>query len=472
MKKITVIVFSLSFIISAGIAQSVGIGTNTPDANAILHLESTNQGLLLPNIASFTRESMVNPPSGLLLYDYNTKSLWTRGATTWNEILTPSNSPWLEDNGNVYRSTGFVGIGTATPYNRLQVHNSLNDSNFIRITNSVSGLTATDGLLIGARGTGAAIINRENGSLLLGTNNDTIMSVNTNGRIGIGNLTPAAALQINAFSNNTNPTLLLTDSSGISSGRLKFRQLNNTVGMMLSGYTENNFNAGQYLDVRSDSLYVATFRGNGRLGINNTNPLHTLDVGGDINTSGLIRMNGDAGISGQVLTSNGIADPTWGNVAYNNNIRFSFNFSQMSGALGEASDSLNFNGTPPNYNLNPAMVSVVPGNNARIVINKTGLYHFSGSVSMINSNIIPSISIGPNATLGYWINNKNFAIESGPTNSLVGYVPDDDFIKIFQFSFDVYITAGQTLKFTRLLFVDVGGFHSTTGHVNGYLISE
>jgi hypothetical protein len=468
MKKEIVICCLLCFMISVGVAQNVGIGTNTPDPNAILHLESTNKGLLLPNIAASAREGMVNPPAGLLLYDFYTKSLWTRGATTWNEILTASNSPWQQDNGNVYRSTGFVGIGTSTPFNRLQVHNSLNDSNFIRITNSVSGLAATDGLLIGAKGTGAAIINRENGSLLLGTNNDTIMSVNTNGRIGIGNLTPAAALQINAFSNNTNPTLLLTDSSGISSGRLKFRQLNNTVGMMLSGYTENNFNAGQYLDVRSDSLYVATFRGNGRLGINNTNPLHTLDVGGDINTTGLIRMNGDAGTSGQVLTSNGTADPTWENAAYSSNIRFSFNLTQMGAA---SNDSLNFNGTLPNYNLNPAMVSVVAGNNARIVINKSGLYHFSGSISMYENNISPTVSNGPTFTVGYWVNNKSFLIESAPSIAIVGLVPDDDFTKTFQFSFDIYIIAGQTIKFTRFAY-NYGGIKSADGHVNGYLISE
>jgi hypothetical protein len=122
MKKIVISpLFFLPFFLSA---QNVGIGTNTPNSNAILHLESSNKGLLLPNIGSIDRTGMPSPPSGLLLYDFNTKSLWMRGATDWQEIQTFSNSQWTESNGNVYRLSGRVGIGISNPLARLHVKDS------------------------------------------------------------------------------------------------------------------------------------------------------------------------------------------------------------------------------------------------------------------------------------------------------------------------------------------------------------
>ncbi len=285
--------------------------------------------------------------------------------------------------------------------------------------------------------------------------------------VGIGTTTPTGKLEIHHRS-STVPGLKLVDSTTNFGGVIEFRNMSFTKGMKVSGFSASNFNNGQYLDIRSDSINVMTVKGNGFVGIRDSEPSYPLDVQGDINTTGLLRLNGNAGTSGQILTSSGNADPTWENAAYSNNIRFSYNLTQMGVA---ASDSLNFNGTPPNYNLNPAMVSVVPGNNARIVINKTGLYHFSGSISMTTANITPEVSNGPTFSIGYWINNKTFSIESAPSIAIIGFVPDDDFVKTFQFSFDVYITAGQTIKFTRFSF-SFGGIQSTSGHVNGYLISE
>jgi hypothetical protein len=128
--------------------------------------------------------------------------------------------------------------------------------------------------------------------------------------VGIGTTAPTGRLQVNHRSVNQSGLLLL-DSTALGSGSMEFRNVNNTRRLLFQGYAENNFNNGQFLDVKSDSSFIATFRGNGRMGINNLVPSYPLDVTGDINTTGALRVNGSAGAGGQVLRSNGNGTMAW-----------------------------------------------------------------------------------------------------------------------------------------------------------------
>ncbi len=49
----------------------------------------------------------------------------------------------------------------------------------------------------------------------------------------------------------------------------------------------------------------------GFVGVHNSNPAYTLDVGGDINFTGRLFLNDSYGTPGQVLTTNGSSPPTW-----------------------------------------------------------------------------------------------------------------------------------------------------------------
>jgi hypothetical protein len=129
--------------------------------------------------------------------------------------------------------------------------------------------------------------------------------------VGIGTTTPQARLQINHRSSTT-VGLKLLDSFPNYAGSIKFSTINNPVGMNISSFYESSFNNGHYLDISSDTAFIATFRGNGNVGLGVESPLYRLDVNGDINTNGLLRINGNTGTAGQILTSNGSsADPTW-----------------------------------------------------------------------------------------------------------------------------------------------------------------
>lgn len=92
MKKylVTVALCSVSF----GFSQ-IGIGTSTPDASSALHLESSNQGLLIPrNTLASTDDAITipNPAIGLFLYHLGNSAMASgmyinKGTTTspiWN----------------------------------------------------------------------------------------------------------------------------------------------------------------------------------------------------------------------------------------------------------------------------------------------------------------------------------------------------------------------------------------------------
>jgi hypothetical protein len=198
MKQLFSMLLVLNTCIQCLQAQSVGIGTNAPHPSAVLELSSNNKGLLLPSMASSERTAIISPAFGLLVYDLNTKSIWMYSTGGWTELVTVGTNLWQQTGANVWRTAGNVGIGIENPFNRLQVHNSLGATNYLRITNNTSGPLATDGLQLGGTGANASLLNVESGALVLGTNNDSVifMTAASGPRVGIGEPSPVTALDI------------------------------------------------------------------------------------------------------------------------------------------------------------------------------------------------------------------------------------------------------------------------------------
>ncbi|MEM6342356.1 MAG: tail fiber domain-containing protein, partial [Bacteroidota bacterium] len=77
MKRLVFIITLLGLSVSL-FAQSVGINPNgsTPDASAMLDVQATNKGMLIPRMNSINRTAIVNPVEGLMVYDSTTHSFW------------------------------------------------------------------------------------------------------------------------------------------------------------------------------------------------------------------------------------------------------------------------------------------------------------------------------------------------------------------------------------------------------------
>jgi len=129
-------------------AGSVGVGTATPDATALLDVSSTTKGFLAPRMTAVQRDAIATSPAtpatGLLIYQTDgTAGFYYYNGTTWNGPFGTSNAT-----GTVTNVSGTapltVATGTTTPV--------------ISMAAAASGvpgyLSAADWAIFNAKGTG------------------------------------------------------------------------------------------------------------------------------------------------------------------------------------------------------------------------------------------------------------------------------------------------------------------------------
>jgi hypothetical protein len=88
MKKIYLSVF-FSFCSVILIAQNISISDNplhVADSSAMLDISSETKGLLVPRMSSTNRINILNPGTGLMVFDLDSKSFWCYTGATWIEI--------------------------------------------------------------------------------------------------------------------------------------------------------------------------------------------------------------------------------------------------------------------------------------------------------------------------------------------------------------------------------------------------
>jgi hypothetical protein len=91
--------------------NNVGIGTNSPSSSAILSLNSTTQGLLIPSMTQTQRNSISSPATGLLIFQTdNSPGFYFFNGTSWVSIAGSSSSgstSGSNPNTLIYTSDGF-----------------------------------------------------------------------------------------------------------------------------------------------------------------------------------------------------------------------------------------------------------------------------------------------------------------------------------------------------------------------------
>lgn len=164
---------------------------------------------------------------------------WTNSAT--GTKITFSTNP----NGSVGFSErlvinhdGKIGIGVSDPQSNLHINdpNGGTNANTLKITHTGSGSTASDGLDISLFSVsdifslGASIMNKENGSLYLGTNSSIMMNLSPAGNFGINNIfaspsTGRFQVTHNTANSPSYPHINLKTSVNASNGMIRMENL-------------------------------------------------------------------------------------------------------------------------------------------------------------------------------------------------------------------------------------------------------
>jgi hypothetical protein len=330
MKKIFFLIVILG-VVKNGSAQSVGIGTNNPNASAQLDISSTSKGLLIPRMTTAQMNAIASPAPGLMVFNLTDSVFYVRKNSGWTKLIAPTaaGGGWTASGNNIYNSnTGNVGIGTTSPNASLSVargagtdgtaaffgaentshfNYGLDEHTYIRggrkdiyseprgsdvIINDIPGFNYRDG------------VPQQGGNILL---------ANGGGNVGINTDYPAwAKLQING-SIGSAVAMFGADRFGVTVAAdnpeigLNYFY-NNGTKTIKAGYGANfgmepgtgniyigNFNGNQSAsDFGSISgyQYCMYIKQNGNIGIGTTDPTYKLSVNGNVRSKEVVVESG------------------------------------------------------------------------------------------------------------------------------------------------------------------------------------
>ncbi|MHC1776314.1 MAG: hypothetical protein AB9834_12985 [Lentimicrobium sp.] len=194
--------------------SSVGIGTNSPDNSAILHINSQSRGLLVPTMTNSQRNAILAPADGLIVYNTTTSEINYNKEGYWHFPLT--SGYWVGGgSGQMFNIGDNIGINTAGPTERLDVNGNIRTNGSMNIDNT----SAIMQLKSGGDSKGFVQLSAEN--LRLGTNSgntagDAVFRLNGTdrvfidevGRLGINESNPTSRLHVNGDVNVTGNAVL------------------------------------------------------------------------------------------------------------------------------------------------------------------------------------------------------------------------------------------------------------------------
>jgi len=309
MKKYVFLFFLLAVLVNKkSNAQNVAInnsGSNA-DGSAMLDVQSTSKGLLIPKMNQAQRNLIASPAVGLLIYQTDVvPGYYFYNGANWIQFSTGAATNYWSLNGTSIFSNiaGNVGIGTGTPSAKLHLAGNMkiDGANSLELgaglAKEVSAgkigyqLFSPDALDIVGAGTTGLLRKikfwNEGGAFF-------------NGKVGIGLTNPRCMLTILSGTVNSANNTEVLQLAGKNPMQL-FSNANGTDLAYIKGVTDiSNTPQYPYLGleigaVPNTSLYlsanygpVLTIASNNNVGIGTTNPTYKLSVNGNIRSKEVV----------------------------------------------------------------------------------------------------------------------------------------------------------------------------------------
>ena len=365
-------------------AQSVGVGTTTPNSKAALDISSTDKGLLIPRLLEAQRTGIISPPDGLMVFQTDgTTGFWYAFGGSWVHIPTAVSTDNLGNHtatqnlnltdkllvggtaaspgttGLGINSSGNVGIGTANPLQKLHVQGNATLSGILSIgtnttayplsvtgttSNTIAALfqtgsttgtrlnmvnTSTGGTTWSVGSTGSASPDGV-GKLTVGDNNGTRLTIDGAGQVGIGTSSPTALLDVTGSTRlrglaGTGTRVVTTDASG-NLGSVASSTLADNLG---DHTATQNLNLAAYQLVGNGGSSGLSISSTGNVGIGTTNPLLKLHVVGNTTLNGNLSI-GTASSSAQLTVTGTVQNA--GSFSSNNSAGTRLGLSNTSGS--------------------------------------------------------------------------------------------------------------------------------------------
>ncbi len=225
-------------------AQSVGIGTTTPNTSAQLDVTSTTKGLLIPRMTGAQRAAIPSPAIGLMVIQTNTETVppsspglylceqvgafavWRRIART--DEITGGSSTWTVSGSNQYSNvSGNVGIGTGVPTSKFHlIGDFLQEAGTLRLNDPSAtlqlqnaGVDKASMYLSGENFRMGTDAGNASGNVYIQTNGSVRLTALPNGNVGIGTTSPTEKLHVsgNILSSNRIDANGVIEGNGVSS---------------------------------------------------------------------------------------------------------------------------------------------------------------------------------------------------------------------------------------------------------------
>jgi hypothetical protein len=236
MKKLLLIIALVATAVGSAFAQiKLGDNPGVLDPKALLELESTTKGLLLPRMNT-TQQNTITAPDGMMIYNTDSACITVRGGGFWHSLCAEGNGkPWgtygnantnptnnfigtsdnqalvfRTNNAEVMRilTSGNIGIGTSTPGNKLHIVASADP---LRIEGLQTSATSDSVVTVDA----ATGVLRRTTMAIIGANSIVV----GNGLTKVGNLITFGGGLTTATTINTSATNTLS-LAGLQTGTL------------------------------------------------------------------------------------------------------------------------------------------------------------------------------------------------------------------------------------------------------------